>query len=450
MRLFAFLIMLCSLNPTAVGTPTHHSSFDEEMRQTVKHVEHIVQKIDIDQQEQQTQNILAHIEDMHTKGPNRLLWSAGGIGLYMRDFPELVTLAASLAADVFLYQNIKSARIAHIIEAIEQDLDGFYKAITTSLQQLGALEKEFNRRWWFSRAFTNKTARVLAINKPLVDYMNKHHAYIHRNPLKRDLIMPLALYVACDRVCGAIEQATTCPSLMPRGLQPTYYLDKDGAYVQTEHVPILLGAPLNALAHIRSYMSGKPAAITWQTAPLSLSGGAQLALFCVCPWRIFRGCGRNGNTAVFLVQCANKLLNNTIPPIFASPAAAFVYEFLGIIFAVQCFNEIHHDLWVREAIAQRPTLKKLVQAMIDARDADTDEHHYLQARAQLVKFIEEVHTDKAWYPGAFLRRWVQGLQGGASRLSKWPMRIVIGLCIYRAIDFFYPMIATSKPSQSTH
>lgn len=433
MRLYIVAAILLSVNYALAVNDSYDSYLEKESADIVAAADTVAAH----NYDQEADNFLTNIREAREKGSNRLFVSAGGVGLYMRDLPELASMGISLAADAFLYSSIKRARIAHIIEAIEQDLDGFHDALMKSWQQQFALEHEYNKRSWISRFFTNKAARILETHKPLVDYANEHHSYMHRNPIKRDLIMPIALYMICDRAYSALVEATKCTSSLPRALQPAYRIDSNGNYVQTHHMPFLLGMPLNGLMRIGSLITGNQVSIPFETTPICVSSVANMALFTMCPWRIFRACGNNGNMLISVLRGINLLTENKIPQLFLSPVAGFAYECLGVIFATQFFNAMHHDLWVREIIAQRTRLSKLIQAMINARDTGAQEEVYLQARGNLVQFVEEIHLDKAWQPGEFLRRWVSSLGSGAFRVYKWPLYTLIGIAGYKIGKFCY-------------
>ena len=145
-----------------------------------------------------------------------------GIGLYRSDLNEIAFLAANAGTDYLLFKDLKKLKLA---KATAQMIE-HREVIIGLIEQL--------------KESANDRKKLAEVKKKISTFIGDHCALFKYNPLKKELFLPIAKYIALQRLIEQVRPEERTRALGSRSNDDHLagFVEKDGKLVKSGVVPI--------------------------------------------------------------------------------------------------------------------------------------------------------------------------------------------------------------------
>ncbi len=319
----------------------------------------------------------------------------GQVGIYRRDLINAGILAASIASHLYLINSLHNARVQHVFKIVCETS----QELKTQLIKLEKIQKEdlalHQQKKFLSRLISTKTPNANKVVIDLKNYLIKTHQFIKNNPIKKELMTPLAV-VAATTLAGKYvrDNALVNEPFMQETWQR---FQKDGTVIDNPPISLL------PLAKTAGTVLQNPILLLLFPS-IVLLGGAYVAADY-----IGEGSVEKGSNLGFKI--AAKTLIPELPDFVFSNVFVTASNFCVLLYDLKVQDRFFDAVWSDYVVKNSQECIKILEAYDKAKEAHAAQENgqtkenLKKAEQELLNFIKKGHSIRSWVPGQFIRTW---------------------------------------------
>lgn len=320
------------------------------------------------------------------------------LGLYKGDLASLSFTAADALSDVWLYKSLTRKKIEIIIDSIKNDYNGFIRALSLSLD---AEDKhELSRGEKGPDDFYVRSVACAHMRK----YISQKHRLMGAFPFNKHVLAQLVLRWGWEKVSVMLKD-NCFPQEPDADAEEDIFFRAERIYKTQEAKRRAFVKDANG--NLKAFDGPPPFSMTYCFSEA---------------WNFFYPSSTDFGKLIRGSKASLEFLNEHvglyIPQFLFHDYAYYVYDFLGIGFSAQSFDDAMGARWAEFAVDKRKALKIALdeyKKCIENPNVPKDELKL--AENTLWGLVEEGLRPSSWFPMSLVQQWKNFRQVGSNKIS---------------------------------